>query len=69
METHIVFYSTEVMMVLKKCLKRYAIDDSISFNTEEAMEAYAQYARASGIVIINIFVLNFSQFLNGGFVL
>ena len=50
-------------------LKRYAIDDSISFNTKEAMEAYARYARASGIVIINIFVLNFSQFFNGGFVL
>ena len=69
METHIVFYGSEVMMVLKMFLKRYAIDDSISFNTKEAMEAYARYARASGIVIINIFVLNFSQFFNRGFVL
>ena len=73
METHIVFYGTEVMMVLKKIelaafLKRYAIDDSISINTKEAMEAYARYARASGIVNIN-FVLNFSQFFNRGFVL
>ena len=49
-------------------LKRYAIDDSISINTKEAMEAYARYARASGIVNIN-FVLNFSHFFNRGFVL
>ena len=57
-ETHVVIYGTEVIE-LAVFLKRYAIDDSISINTKEAMEAYARYARASGVVFINIFVLKF----------